>query len=97
LIADFEGQDYGRWKVQGTAFGKSPAKGTLPNQMLVSGYRGAGLANSFGGDDSKGRLTSPEFVISRKRINFLIGGGDQPSKTCINLLINGRVRRTATG
>jgi hypothetical protein len=36
LIADFEGETYGAgWKTTGIAFGKGPAKGTLPNQMLV--------------------------------------------------------------
>ena len=38
LVADFEGDTYGDgWKTTGTAFGKGPAKGTLPNQMPVSG------------------------------------------------------------
>ena len=44
LVADFEGDTYGEgWKTTGTAFGKGPAKGTLPNQMPVSGYLGKGL------------------------------------------------------
>src|SRR5690349_21242882 len=34
LIADFEGDDYGAWKVEGTAFGNGPAHGTLPGQMV---------------------------------------------------------------
>ena len=33
LIADFEGETYGDWKVEGEAFGKAPAKGTLPRQQ----------------------------------------------------------------
>ena len=33
VLADFEGESYGDWKVEGTAFGTSPARGTLPNQM----------------------------------------------------------------
>jgi hypothetical protein len=38
LIADFEGETYGAgWKTTGTAFGRGPAKGTLPNQMPVTG------------------------------------------------------------
>ena len=37
---DFEAADYGLWKVEGTAFGPGPAKGTLPGQMEVSGYKG---------------------------------------------------------
>ncbi len=99
LVADFEGDTYADgWKTTGTAFGKGPARGALPNQMPVSGFLGKGLVNSFaGGDDSTGTLTSPEFTIDRKHINFLIGGGKHPGKTCVNLLVDGKVVRTATG
>ncbi len=98
LVADFEGDDYGAWKVTGAAFGTKPARGTLPGQMPVGGFLGKGLVNSFvGGDDSKGRLTSPEFKIERKYINFLIGGGKYAGQTSINLVVAGKVVRTATG
>lgn len=98
LIADFEGQDYGNWRATGSAFGPGPAHGTLPNQMAVGGFAGKGLVNSFyGGDASTGRLASAEFVVSRKYVAFLIGGGGWEGKTCMNLLVNGRVVRTAVG
>jgi fructan beta-fructosidase len=98
LISDFEGKDYGAWTVTGTAFGPGPAAGALPGQMSVTGYQGKGLVNSFfGGDTSVGTLTSPPFVISRKAINFLIGGGRHPGETCMNLRIDGAVVRSATG
>lgn len=98
LVADFEEADYGEWKVVGTAFGRRPAQGTLAGQMPVSGFLGKGLVNSFfEGDDAKGKLTSPAFVIERKHINFLIGGGKHPAEACINLMIDGKVLRTATG
>jgi len=98
LINDFEAADYGTWKVEGTAFGPGPAKGTLPGQMEVSGYKGERLVNSFyGGDGSTGRLTSPEFTIERNYIKFLIGGGGFSGKTCMNLLVDGKVVRSATG
>lgn len=99
LVADFEGGTYGSgWTTTGTAFGKGPARGTLPNQMPVSGFLGKGLVNScLGGDGSTGTLTSPDFKIERKFINFLIGGGRHPGKTCVNLLVDGKVARTATG
>jgi fructan beta-fructosidase len=98
VVADFEGTNYGAWEVSGTAFGTGPAQGTLPGQMHVDGYLGDGLANSFvGGDDSKGRLTSPPFKVERKYIQFLIGGGGWDGKTCLNLLLDGKVVRTATG
>jgi fructan beta-fructosidase len=98
LIADFEGDDYGAWRAEGTAFGAGPARGVLPGQMAVSGFLGNGLVNSFhGGDDSKGKLTSAPFKIDRKHINFLIGGGKYPGQTCINLVVDGKAVRTATG
>jgi len=98
LLADFEGKDYGEWKIEGEAFGKAPAHGTLANQQEVSGFRGKGLVNTFlGGDQPHGRLTSPSFKIERNFISFLIGGGNHAGKTCINLLVEGKVVRTATG
>src|SRR5216684_4327222 len=64
LIADFEGETYGAWQVTGDAFGPGPAKGTLPNQMPVTGFKGKGLVNSYyGGDKATGTLTSPPFAI----------------------------------
>jgi fructan beta-fructosidase len=98
LIADFEGETYGDWKTTGDAFGPGPARGTLPGQMPVTGFKGKGLVNSFyRGDKSTGTLTSPPFKIERKYINFLIGGGKHPGKTCMNLLVDDKIVRTATG
>jgi fructan beta-fructosidase len=98
LIADFEGETYGDWKTTGNAFGPGPARGTLPGQMPVTGFKGKGLVNSFnGGDKSTGTLTSPPFKIERKYINFLVGGGKHPGKTCMNLLVDDKIARTATG
>jgi fructan beta-fructosidase len=98
LIADFEGDTYGvGWKTEGTAFGTGPAKGTLPNQMEVTGYLGKGLVNSFlGGDDATGKLTSPAFTIERPYISFLIGGGGHDGLG-INLIMDGKIVRTARG
>lgn len=98
LVADFEGETYGDWKTTGEAFGPGPARGTLPNQMPVTGYLGKGLVNSFyKGDASTGTLTSPPFKVQRKYLNFLIGGGGHAGKTCMNLLLDGKVIRAATG
>ena len=98
VLADFEGDDYGEWTVEGEAFGKAPARGTLPRQQEVSGFLGKGLVNTFiEGDKPQGKLTSPAFKIERAFINFLIGGGRYEGKTCINLLVDGKVVRTAVG
>jgi fructan beta-fructosidase len=99
VIADFEGKDFGAWKNEGEAFGPGPAAGAFPGQKPVNGFNGHGFANSdFKGDKGTGRLQSPEFVIQRSRIRFLIGGGARfPKQTCINLLVDGKPARTATG
>lgn len=98
VLADFEGPTYGEWKATGAAFGPGPAPGTLPGQMAVSGFKGQGLVNSFfGGDDTQGTLTSPPFTIERRFIGFLIGGGRDPEKLALQLVVDGRVVRSATG
>ncbi|MFO8075636.1 MAG: GH116 family glycosyl-hydrolase, partial [Egibacteraceae bacterium] len=98
VVANFEGSDYGNWQAKGEAFGKGPAHGTLPNQQSVSGFLGGGLVNTYlGGDGPQGTLTSPPLTIERKYINFLIGGGSHADETCINLIVDGQVVRTATG
>jgi len=98
VFEDFEGSDYGTWSIEGEAFGSSPAKGTLPNQSNVSGFIGAGLVNTYlGGDKTQGTLTSPVFRIERKYINFLVGGGNHEGQTCVNLLVDGNILRSAVG
>ncbi|HVO34810.1 MAG TPA: GH116 family glycosyl hydrolase [Gemmatimonadales bacterium] len=98
VFADFEGDDYGNWTVEGEAFGRAPARGTLPDQNPVDGFAGRGLVNSFvGGDGSTGKLRSPAFTIDRPWIGFLVGGGAHEGRTCINLIVDGNVVRSATG
>ncbi|MHB1038095.1 MAG: glycoside hydrolase family 32 protein [Pirellulales bacterium] len=98
VVADFEGPDYRGWKATGEAFGPGPARGTLSGQMELSGYEGKGLVNSFfKGDDATGTLTSASFALERDYLAFLIGGGMHPGKTCMNLIVAGRVVLTATG
>ena len=91
VIHDFEGVDYGDWKVIGTAFGTSPAHGALPNQLPVFGYLGNGFVCTFHGvDNATGALTSPSFTIERTYVNFLIGGGAS-NDACIQLLVDGQI------
>lgn len=98
VFETFEGDSYGEWQVLGEAFGDKPARGSLPGQQKVSGYQGDGLVNSFlGGDATTGKLVSPPFTMRRNFINFLLGGGSHKEQTCINLLVDGTVVRTASG
>ncbi len=98
VLADFEGDDYADWQATGAAFGAAPARGTLPNQQPVEGFRGRGLVNTYlGGDAAQGTLTSPAFTLDHDYLSFLIGGGRHPGRACLNLLVDGQVVRTATG
>jgi len=99
VFADFEQGNYGAWTVEGEAFGDVPARGTLASQQSVSGFRGSGLVNTFRGGDDRlhGRLVSPEFVIERPWISFLVGGGGHKGRTCLNLVVDGEIVKTATG
>ena len=98
IINSFEASTYGAWTTTGTAFGSGSALGTLSGQNPVTGYQGSRLVNSFlGGDTSTGTLTSTVFTIQRNYIRFLIGGGNQRGKTCMNLIVNGQIVRSAVG
>jgi fructan beta-fructosidase len=99
VIADFEGNGFGGWTVSGDAFGPGPATGPVGRQKSVSGIGGKRYVNSMAhGAGGKGRLLSPEFVIERKFIRLLIGaGGKTPKQTCVNLVVDGRAVRSASG
>lgn len=85
------------WTATGDLVGKSPAQGTLPGQQVVTGYRGNFVNTFYNGDATTGTLVSPTFTITKKQINFYIGGGNAPGVQCINLKVGGQVVRTATG
>ncbi|MEW6071394.1 MAG: GH116 family glycosyl hydrolase [Planctomycetota bacterium] len=107
VCADFEGDAYEGWTVEGTAFGAGPfRRAEMAPYHDVSGHVGERLANSHhtrggedvhAGDAHTGRLTSRSFRIDRRFVNFRIGGGRHPGETCLNLVIDGQVVRTATG
>jgi len=107
LFEDFEKTAYDGWKVTGTAFADGPIlKTKMPGYQEVGEIQGKRLVNSHNvrhgedvtaGDAHKGTLTSRPFVIERKYINFLIGGGSHEGKTCVNLLVGDKIVRTATG
>ena len=98
VIGHFTSTNYGDWKTTGTAFNLGPASDGLLSKLEIENARDNRVASSgMEGDGPTGTLTSPEFKIARKYISFLIGGGDYERDTCVNLLINGKVARSATG
>ncbi len=98
VFEDFEKDSYEGWTVKGTAFGSAPHTGASRGQQPVTGFIGRRLVNTFlPNDRARGELISRPFTIEKKYIGFLIGGGNHPGKTCINLRVDGKVVRTATG
>lgn len=98
LWEGFENDGFGAWAVAGDAFANGPLRDPRPGTPGEAGYFGRGLCSSFPGNDAAtGTLTSPPFRIVKPYINFLIGGGDHPGRTCVNLEVGGRVVRAATG
>src|ERR1035438_3583386 len=97
-IGHFGSTNYGDWKMTGTAFHLGPAADGLLPKLQIENSRDNRVASSeIEGDRPTGTLTSAEFKIARKYISFLISGGDYERDTCVNLLINGKVVRSATG
>ena len=107
VFADFEGADYGEWKVEGDAFAQAPVqKNKIPKNLGDVKMVGAGAVNSNASapgsspgekDSAVGMLSSQLFTIERNTIRFLIGGGNHKGRTCLNLVIDGKVVASATG
>ncbi len=107
LFEDFEKERYEGWTAEGTAFGAGPVeKAKMPAYQGDVGSKGKGLVNTHNtrqgedvvaGDAHVGSLTSREFVIERGYIAFLIGGGGHEGRTCINLLVDGKVVDSMAG
>ena len=97
-IGHFGDTNYGDWQATGTAFKLGPTSDALLPQLEIENARDHRVASSYReGDGPTGTLTSPKFKIARRYISFLIGGGDYEHDTCINLLIEGKVVKSATG
>ena len=97
-IGHFGGNAFGDWQVSGTAFGSGPATNQLLSVLGIENARDNSVACSkINGDAPTGTLTSPTFKIKRKYISFLISGGDYERDTCVNLLIDAKIVKSATG
>jgi uncharacterized protein (DUF608 family) len=107
LFEDFEGETYANWVVTGTAFGAGPVEiASIPAYQGDVGGKGKRVVNSHASapgksveekDSAIGTLTSRSFTIDRHYITFLIGGGAHKGRTCMNLLVDGKVALSATG
>lgn len=107
VFENFEQETYAGWTVEGTTFGAGPIeKAKIPEYQGEVGGEGRRVVNSHASgpgadvgsrDAGHGKLTSREFVIERHYITFFIGGGSHAGKTCLNLVVGGKVAQSATG
>jgi uncharacterized protein (DUF608 family) len=107
VFEDFEGETYANWAVTGTAFGTGPVEmAKMPAYQGDVGGKGKRVVNSHASapgksveekDSATGTLTSRPFTIERHYITFLIGGGAHKDRTCMDLLVEGKVVLSATG
>ena len=86
IFEDFE-SGLGKWENEGDAFSIAPesnGKGNMVSSIVANNAK-------------KGVITSEEFIINHKAINFLIGGGNHRGKTLIGLEVDGRLVRESEG
>ena len=107
LFDDFESGSFKKWKVEGNAFGTVPVSANdLAPEQKDGSFQGKFLVNSYIQNNGKkvarsdkptGTLTSSPFLIERNYISFLVGGGGHIGKTCVNLLVDGKIEISITG
>jgi sucrose-6-phosphate hydrolase SacC (GH32 family) len=98
LIADFETENYGLWRVEGNAFGQAPAQGTLDSQMEVTGY-----TDIIQSDVQLGRLVADyqpkiditrEITLSKPFLHIPVKTGNP--QRWLQLSVDGRIFREFT-
>ncbi len=95
----FEGDGFGNWQAEGSAFGLSPVHEKIDwMKKPFTGYANEAFAASvYGGSKATGTLSSQEFEIKNNHIIFLIAGGEQLDKTSVQLVIDGEISLQAVG
>jgi hypothetical protein len=98
VLFDFESGRLEGWRATGRAWGKHPASGPIGNQGPVRRYGGRYYATSYhGGDEAVGTLTSPSFDMAGARITFRLSGGRSERTLRVELWVDGRLEKHATG
>lgn len=87
------------WTGSEELLGAQPATAANPGQMYANGQFGS-FINTFtpaGGDRATGWLLSPAFELSADFIRLLVGGGRDPERLRVSLLVEGRRVFSETG
>ncbi len=98
IFADFESGTFDGWTLSGNCWTKeSHDATTIPGITGFQGKRFLCTLHPKLGNNATGKAISREFTIEKPFINFLIGGGNYPGETCLNLVVDGKIMRTETG
>ncbi|MCH2143782.1 MAG: PSD1 and planctomycete cytochrome C domain-containing protein [Phycisphaerales bacterium] len=103
VFEDFESGDFDGWTAEGTAFARGPQDPDSVRAAFKPHFTTGWMVNTCddrsdgAGDADTGTLTSKPFTIDHPSIGFRISGGRYPSETCVELLVDGEVVRTAHG
>ncbi|AKU90015.1 hypothetical protein [Vulgatibacter incomptus] len=93
---DLRGSD---WQVEGEAFSRRSPGTARPGQQPLVGAT-PGVVNSFHtsiGDHAIGRMTSPAFPIDGDLLVLRVGGGRDPERLRVSLLVDGVRVLSSTG
>ena len=93
-VPDLEG-----WNRTGNAFGDAPTTRPVMGQAYVFGHTGPYL-NSFVqglGDRAMGTITSPPLDLRGDLMVLVVGGGRDPERLRVSLVVDGRRVASATG
>jgi hypothetical protein len=104
VVFDFESRRLSGWSREGTAFGHETTDGLLWDprrrraQGLVSGAGGRRWVSSFhGGDATTGKVRSPPFRLDRPTLQLRVGGGRDPTRLVVRLIVDSKVVQRVTG
>jgi len=92
-------EELAAWSRAGDAFAAAPTSNAVAGQSALRGQDGS-LLNSFvdaRGDEVTGRLLSPPFRLKGDRMRLLVGGGRDPERLRVSLLIQGKPVFSETG
>lgn len=109
--SDFECGDLRNWTADGNAFEVQPIQGdnsALRNKPAepqgtywigsYDRYNGReGKPGSVQGDSKTGVLRSVDFVLNKKFVNFMVGGGSRPNDCSVELWVDGQLFASETG
>jgi len=88
-----------RWHKEGDAFDDALTGGNARNRPVVQFASGT-LIDTFAarhGDEATGRLVSPPFTLRGDRLRLLVGGGRDPVRLRVSLVVDGATLFSETG